>query len=91
MDTKDLFTVMITGADNEIASFVSDCVIVVSHKVSENGEPGSEFSMSLNTTASGATLLMLLDAMDRAKQQILESDPKLNDIYEEAKRSQYGN
>ncbi len=90
MDTKDLFTVTITGADTEISSFASDCVLVVAHKVSENDESGTDFSMSLNTTASGATLLMLLDAMDRAKEQILESEPKLMEIYYKAKGGSYG-
>lgn len=81
MTNKDIFTVTITGADGEVREFASDCVIVIAHNTHEDVEQELGFNMSLNISAQNSTTLMLLEAMDQAKQQILDSDPELEKAY----------
>lgn len=81
MESKNLFTVTITGAENDVREYVSDCLLVIAHNL-ESAERGEmDFNMSLNTSAPKATLLMLLEAMDRAKHQLFEDDPELETMY----------
>ncbi|MCM1296904.1 MAG: hypothetical protein NC311_15300 [Muribaculaceae bacterium] len=81
MKNEQIFTVTITGAENEVREYASDCVFVLAHNASEDANGALGFNMSLNMSANRGTTLMLLEAMDQAKQQILDSDPKLRNMY----------
>lgn len=79
MDNKDIFTVMITKSDDNVQEIASDCVLVLAHNIQSEDE--SDFNMLLNSSTSGKTMFMLLQAIDQAKQQILDSDEELKRIY----------
>lgn len=79
MDNKNIFTVSITGAGGEVRDYVSDCVLVIAHKL--DAEESDNFDMSLNGSTSGETMFKLLQAIDQTKQQILDSDEELKKIY----------
>ncbi len=76
MESNAIFSVIVTGAENAVREFTSDCVLVLAHKLDSD-----DFDMSLNSSASGKTMFMLLQAIDQAKQQILDGDAELKKIY----------
>ena len=75
MGSENIFTVTVMGAYNDVREYVSDCVLVIAHGDRE------DFNMSFNVSSNNATTLMLLEAMDQAKQQLLDSDPELEKMY----------
>ena len=79
MENQNIFTVSVTGANNKVHNYASDCVLVIAHKLGAENE--DNFDMSLYSSTSGETMFKLLQAMDQAKQQILDSDEEHKKIY----------
>lgn len=82
MKNKDLFTITVKGQNDKVREYVSDCAIVIAHSAQADESDQLAFNMSLNNSSDIKTTLMLLEAMEQAIQQILDSDPKLRKGYD---------
>ena len=85
MDNENIFTVTLTGANHEVRTFISDCVIVIAHK------DGDDFNMSINNASNIGTTVMLLEAMEQAKQQILNSNSNIQVAYDLVQKAKEDN
>lgn len=82
MKNNDLFTITVKSGNDKVREYVSDCAIVIAHSTQADETDQLAFNMSLNNSSDIKTTLMLLEAMEQAMQQILDSDPKLRKGYD---------